>query len=243
MVRYAEPKVNPEYMEKQRYTAKIIEHYLLTPDVIQFRTEIPTGFVYAAGQFVQFLVPAEDKEVARSYSISSKPSDPYLEFCVKVIPGGVASPYLAAKTQGDELTFTGPNGVYVNKSDDQTLTFIATGVGLAPNIGIIEDELLVKRNNNKIHCLFGVRHEIDIFWIERLETLARDYDNFSYTLTLSQPSDTWGSEKGRVTAHLETLDMESSFFICGNLDMIKDVRMHLMKQKVGPKNIHFEIFH
>ena len=102
-------------MEKKRYSAKILEHFALTPDVIQFRLEIPDGFIYQAGQFVQFLVPGDDKEIARSYSISSKPSDPYLEFCVKVIPSGVASPYLNDKKRGDELTFTGPMSVYVNK--------------------------------------------------------------------------------------------------------------------------------
>lgn len=230
-------------MEKQRYTAKILEHFTLTPDVIQFRLEIPEGFTYQAGQFVQFLVPTEDKEVARSYSISSKPTDPYLEFCVKVISGGVASPYLASKKRGDELTFTGPNGVYVNKDADNPLFFIATGVGLAPNMGIIEEELMNKKNTNKIHCLFGVRHEIDIFWIDRLETLARDYENFSYTLTLSQPTETWDGKTGRVTTHIENIDTGGHYFVCGNLQMIKDTRELLTAAGVPMKQIHFEIFH
>lgn len=230
-------------MEKKRYSAKILEHYALTPDVIQFRLEVPEGFTYAAGQFVQFLVPGEDKEIARSYSISSKPTDPYLEFCVKVIPGGVASPYLNAKKRGDELTFTGPNGVYINKDADNPLFFIATGVGLAPNMGMIEEELTNKKNSNPIHCLFGVRHEIDIFWIDRLETLARDYDNFSYTLTLSQPTETWDGTSGRVTNHLGKIDPKAQYYVCGNLQMIKYTRELLTAAGVSMKQIHFEIFH
>ena len=100
-----------------------------------------------------------------------------------------------------------------------------------------------KKNTNQIHCLFGVRREIDIFWIDRLETLARDYENFSYTLTLSQPTSTWDGKLGRVTDHLGKIDTRGQYFGCGNLEMIKDVRELLTAAEVPMKQIHFEIFH
>jgi len=42
---------------------------------------------------------------------------------------------------------------------------VATGVGISPMVGIIQDELINKKTTQPIHLLFGVRSEKDIFLI------------------------------------------------------------------------------
>lgn len=226
----------------QEFSLELQQKTNLTADVVEFRFSKPEGFDFLAGQFVQIFIPHEEAMVKRSYSISSTPADPYIEFGIKILPDGIGTQYLNNLRQGDTITVRGPLGHFVSKDIDSPLCFVATGVGLSPIYGIIADELKHKGNRQHLHLYFGVRHEADIFWMDRLETLARDYDNFSYTLTLSRPSDTWDSAEGRVTAHMERHPETDHFYLCGSPDMVRDVREGLMSRGVDPTQIKFEIF-
>jgi ferredoxin-NADP reductase len=237
----------PNYLQSQ-----VIEKTMLNENVVELRLAKPEGFSYVAGQFIQLVVSKNEPLVVsptgtepvirRSYSISSTPNDPYIELCIKYVPGGVGSTYVAQLSVGDSIQFLGPNGRFIARNPPESLSCIATGVGLAPIMGLVTDELQHKKNTAPIELIFGVRQESDIFWLERLETLARDYANFSYTLTLSQPTPTWQSVRGRVTAHLPTEVAHKKFYLCGSQEMVKDVRTLLVSQGVEAKDIHFEIF-
>lgn len=224
-------------------TATIESKITLNHNVVELRLAKPSGFTFAAGQFIQLIVTESEPRIRRSYSISSTPESPYIELCIKLLPDGIGSAYVAARRVGDTLSFLGPQGKFVVNDHTAPITCVATGVGLAPIIGIIEDELVHQRNTSDINLIFGVRSEQDIFWMERLETLARDYANFHYTLTLSQPSTSWQSHTGRVTSHLpNSLPTPHHVFLCGSLDMVKDVRQHFTALGLPPTMIHFEIF-
>ncbi len=230
-------------MALSQYTVAVIQKIQLTHNVIELRFEKPTDFEYVAGQFIQVLFTREEKNYVRSYSLSSIPTDDFLECCIKVLPGGVGSNYLNDLNIGDRITIRGPVGNFTTKhATTNPLFCVATGVGIAPIMSIISHELRSTNNTRPVHILFGVRSETDIFWLERLETMKRDYPHFSYTLTLSQPSTTWDATTGRVTNHLSTINAEQHFFVCGSLEMVKDVRQTLQEQRVAPQHIHVEIF-
>ncbi len=229
-------------MEKTLIKSCVTEKILLTENVIEFHLKKPPSFVYTAGQFIQLHVPDGEKTVLRSYSLSSSPHDPDLELCVKIIPSGKASAYLGHVSPGDSLVFDGPQGRFTHPTDPIPLVCIATGAGIAPIMSIVSDELAFKKNESPIELIFGVRSEADIFWLERLETLQRDYNNFHYTLTLSQPTPTWDSHRGRVTAHLPLQTTNKKFYICGSPQMIMDVRKILLERKADAKTIYFEAF-
>lgn len=226
---------------KDTFTATLSEKTMLNESVIELQFEKPEGFSYKAGQFLQFFIQTAEGPVPRSYSICSTPADQHLSFCIKLIPGGVGSTALAEMNIGDTVECKGPLGHFTL---EQTVPIygIATGAGIAPIMGIITDQLRNKKNVGDIHLLFGVRNEADIFWMEKLETLARDYENFTYTLTLSQPTETWDSHKGRVTAHLTDINRRKEYILCGSMEMVKEVRETLLEKKVDPQQIHFEIF-
>jgi NAD(P)H-flavin reductase len=224
------------------FSVKLVEKTSLNQDVFELKFNKPEDFKYEAGQFVQFLIPDGDKKSPRSYSISSLPKENYIEFCVKIIPNGLASTYFKNMKIGDELELKGPLGRFVSNESKNNTCLVATGVGLAPIYGVIMNELKIKKNPSRIHLHFGVRSEKDIFWLERLERLDRDFDNFSYTLTLSRPTDTWDSHKGRVTEYAKDEKVDQDFFLCGSAEMVKEVRQILIDKKADPKRIHFEIF-
>ena len=119
---------------------------------------------------------------------------------------------------------------------------VATGTGIAPVISIIRDQLEKKGNKEKMELVFGVRHEEDVFWQDRLEELSKKYDNFSYKLALSQPKDSWVGYKGRVTEHLPGDAHKMHSYICGQTEVVKSVRNALIEKGTDLKQIHFEVF-
>lgn len=228
------------------YTAKILDTMMLTNDVINIQIEKPHGFDYKAGQFIQFHIPDPDKkdhQLLRAYSLCSLPSDPYLEFCIKLVENGRASNFFKSAKVGDTLTLDGPTGMFCLKDEVLSpLYFIATGVGLAPIMGLIRDALNAKKTVQPLKLLFGLRSEGDIFWLQRLDDFKQKYKNFDYQITLSQPSDNWHGLRERVTKHLpEEIQTGSEFFICGKIEMIDEVRKFLIDHGVMRGNIHFEV--
>jgi NAD(P)H-flavin reductase len=91
--------------------------------------------------------------------------------------------------------------------------------------------------------VFGLRNEQDIFWDTEFTELTNKFNLFNYTLTLSQPSSAWQGKKGRVTEYVESLLAENArYYICGSVEMVKDVRKLLVDAGVNTKSIHFEIY-
>ena len=231
---------------KTKWESNIIEKTMHTKDMVVIPCSKPEGFTYKAGQFVQWDVPDKESKngiVKRSYSLASSPHHENLSFCIKIKEDGKAGKYVTRMDKGDTLVFEGPQGRFCcNEETDESLFFIATGAGIAPIIGMIEDQLENKKTDKRIHLLFGLRFENDIFWQEKIDHLLSTYNNFSYQITLSRPEGTWDGLKGRVTEHLHEHDGNHSFYLCGSLPMVKDVREILKEKGVDMKSIHFEIF-
>lgn len=227
------------------YTLTLIKKTIIARDVVEFRFAKPAGFTFKAGQFLQFKIPTETGVVLRSYSIASAPEDEYIEICLKVLPNGKASVFLSALEVGESAMVQGPEGHFVCKDEHSPhKIFIATGTGLAPIMSMVPDQLARPQENSQVHVLFGVRNEADLFWVERLDAFQKKYSHFSHNVTLSQPDQPtgWQGLVGRVTAHVPQHHLEAEYYLCGSLEMVKDVRKILVDKGVPTKHIHFEIF-
>lgn len=224
------------------FTGVVIEKREIADEMLEIRFTKPNNLNFIAGQFVQIVIPKDDKEVFRSYSISSTPADNYIELCVKLLPDGVGSNYFRSKQVGDQIIFKKPAGRFVLDTNAENIYFIATGAGLGPIMSILTDELKNKKNQQKIQLIFGVRYEKSIFWTDRLDELQKEYPNFSYLLTVSRPEDLWTRLRGRVTEHIPKDTSNLRAFICGSAEMVKDVRAMLITGGTEMQKIHFEIF-
>ncbi len=227
------------------YTGVLTERHFVTSDVLIFRVSRPAGFEFKAGQFVQFKIPTSTEPVWRSYSIASAPNADYLEFCIKILPGGAASQYFNVLSLNSEVIFSAAQGFFVvTPAALPTKVFVATGTGITPILSILADQPTEFKAGESQTVLFGVRTEHDVFWHDRLAALKKDLPSFDYSICLSgahEPAK-WQGRIGRVTAHLPTLPELAEYYVCGSLEMIKDVRSALLVQKVPMKHIHFEIF-
>lgn len=226
----------------QQFTLRLEEKKTIADNVLGLRFAKPEQFDFKAGQFVQFLIPGSEKVIPRSYSLSSSPRENKIEFCVKLLENGIASAHFRSMQTQEEVDIKGPLGRFVTREHYEKLTFIATGVGLAPIMGIITDELEFKKTNKPVQLIFGVRSEKDIFWKDKLDGFAQKYPNFSYVMCLTQPSESWTGAQGRVTEFLKEIDPTSDYYMCGSAAMVMDARALLAEAKIPSAQIHFEVF-
>ncbi len=224
------------------FTATVLNVTFLNPHTFEIHLVPPENFVFIPGQFIQIIIPGTDNKITRSYSLASVMTDNTLELCLKLVPGGTTDTYFQHLHAGDRVTMRGPFGTFTHK-ESASVGYVATGVGLAPIMGLIRHDLYIKKQTSPIHLWFGVRNEEDIFWLERLETMTRDFPYFTYTLTLSQPTPTWQGNKGRVTDHVKKNSTEfAAWYLCGSPTMIKDIRQLLKEKSVPDALIHQEVF-
>lgn len=231
-------------MRPPTYRTMLTEKKKIARDLLELRFEKPSGFSFTAGQFAQFHIPEGGRIALRSYSISSAPHDPFLEFCVKLLPDGKASAHFEKMNGGEEMTLQGPSGRFTMEKNSNGSYFIATGAGLAPIMAMMRDATKNRANGREMRLLFGVRSEEDLFWVDRLEKLKHTHEMFAYDVTLSQPKPNggWRGLRGRVTDHILRHLIKHHFYLCGNAAMVKDVREMLLQNGTPTERIRFEIF-
>lgn len=116
------------------YTARITRVVAHGHDTRSLFLERPPGFTFEPGQFVSLQLAIDGARVTKPYTIASDPAptEATLELAFNRVPGGLVSPYLAERTVGDLLTFTGPWGTFTcPRAPAAETVFIAEGLGIA----------------------------------------------------------------------------------------------------------------
>ncbi|MCX7978126.1 MAG: FAD-binding oxidoreductase [Bdellovibrionaceae bacterium] len=221
------------------HTPNIRELYLLLKD--------PGTFSFKAGQFVMLHVPqSEGKPVLRAYSIASEEqNEKGLRLIFKYVPDGKASTYVWSLRGGEELQFTGPFGkVLFQEPPTRQIVFLNTGSGVSQHLCY----LLSKKNKYPhltYRMLFGVRSEQDIYLRDELEKLTHELHDFHFEYVLSRPSPEWRGKRGYVQDFISDFDyltIPTTFYLCGNGAMIKDVKSLLESQGFDKSRIWTEAF-
>jgi len=221
----------------------------LTPSTKHFEWEAIEGgeFEFYAGQFVSLEVPRNAEPEARPYSIASAPrGDSCFDLCLNRVEGGFVSNYLCDLKTNAIVNMKGPHGSFVvSQPVEQDLVFIATGTGIAPIRGMLEEIFASgKPLSRDVWLLFGVRHPETILYREEFGAWAASHPRFHFIPTLSRPPADWRGATGYVQEHLRKLFAGRGDFrayICGLKAMVDEVRF-ILKEEFGldRKQIRFE---
>jgi CDP-4-dehydro-6-deoxyglucose reductase len=213
---------------------KIIDH---TKEIreVYLKISSPTEFKFRAGQFAMLHVPIAgvEKPALRAYSIASseKRTDGF-KLIFKFVENGVASQYIWALKGDETLNFTGPFGkVFFQEPPDEQVVMLSTGSGVSQHFCFLESKL-EQYPNLKCKMYFGVRREDDIYYESELKRLQKSLPNFEYYYVLSRGSDNWNGKRGYVQHYLKDLnykDIPTTFYLCGNGGMIKEVKHQLIE--------------
>ena len=188
---------------------------------------------FSAGQF--FALCAPGSAMNREYSICSGVNDDTLEFLIRIVDGGVVSPMFSALSIGDVVEIDGPYGEFYSAMDPSStlrINCIGTGTGCAPFRSVIKTF-----SGINIRTIHGVRFNEDLYFRDEFKSAGE------YVPCVSRDGSRF-SEYKRVTEAVLDLkfDVNESFYLCGNRQMITDTIKILLARGVSADQIFTEVF-
>jgi len=198
--------------------------------------------------------------IIRAYSMANFPlEEGVLKFNIRVaspppgtdFPPGIMSSYVFNLKPGDKVKVFGPFGEFFARETDNEMVFIGGGAGMAPMRSHIFDQLLRLNSNRKISFWYGARSMKEIFYQEEFEKLAREHENFTFHIALSDalPEDNWDGLTGFI--HQVTEDEylskhpapeDCEFYLCGPPMMNSSCIKMLADLGVEEENIMLDDF-
>jgi len=216
-------------MKPQKFKTKVIKNDYLTEDVKHLVLKKPKGFEFISGQYLSIILDNKERKIRRAYSIASSPKNKTLEFCIKIIPEGLATPLIKNLTPKQEIEILGPMGDFIIHNKDKNIIFISTGTGVGPFRSMIIN-LLENEFKKKITLIAGYRK--NILYDSEFKKLTKKYSNFHYELAISS--------QGKRVQNILIIDKKADYYLCGLSPMINSVRAILTKKSVPMKNIFSE---
>lgn len=223
------------------------------------RKALPT---FKPGQYVTFQlnIPGVPKPVVRCYSLSDGPRSDFYRVTIKRAtpppdsadaPIGVASSYFCDKVQeGHILDVRAPAGnFFLDITQERPVVLISGGVGITPMLSMLTC-LTENRSRREIWFFFGARNGTEHIEKERLNAIAREFENVRLHICYSKPraEDKLGEDyhhAERVSVDLMKRLLPSSnydFFICGPGAMMNTITADLKEWGVPDKHVFFEAF-
>lgn len=158
---------------------------------------------YTAGQYTELHIPHKHHDIRGSkrwFTLSSSPEDELLSITTKYAGADKSSSFkkaLFSLEPGAVLEAAEPMGDFVLPKLIQTpLIFVAGGIGITPFHSMLK-WLADTVEERPIKLLYGVRTEDEIIFQDTFRAAGVEP-----TIVVSEPSDAWGGERGRLSAEL-----------------------------------------
>lgn len=233
------------------FDVRLARARMISPNVRELGFERTDGspLDFQAGQWVSLVLPLDEGEARRAYSIASPPEGTgAFEVAITKVDRGPGSTYLHGLSIGSTLRVIGPQGFFTRAAGEPSL-FVGTGTGVTPLRSMIR-YALAHGDTAPLTLLFGVRTESDRLYQDELDALAAKHPNLRVLYTLSRATDSWTGLRGYVQTHVERLYRETEarapgvpahVYVCGLERMVGAVRDLLRKQMgVDRKRVHSE---
>ncbi|PIO00275.1 hypothetical protein COT72_01050 [archaeon CG10_big_fil_rev_8_21_14_0_10_43_11] len=196
-----------------------------------------------AGQFFIFRFLSRDFFwQAHPFSLSLAPNNKHLRISMKSL-GDFTNAVPKKLKPGTRVFIEGPLGKFTQeRSRHDEVTLIAGGIGITPLRALAEAFAKQKKN---VQLIYGNQTSTNVALKHELDALAKEYENFSWTLVVSDEPHYKG-EKGYIDTRLLAKHVlkpaKKDYYVCGPTPMMKSVRTCLKQLGVKRGNIHIEKF-
>jgi len=243
----------------QHATARVTHVHHWNDSLFSFRTTRDPGLRFVSGQFLMIGLPVDSRPLMRAYSIASPAWAEHLEFFSIKVPDGALTSRLQHLEVGDEILVSRkPTGTLVlhDLHPGRHLYLLATGTGLAPFIGLIQDPDVLDAFD-RIVLAHGVREVGDLAYADLIERELPQHEflgeavraKLAYVPTVTR-------ERFRTQGRLTTLIAEGRLerlaglpplhpardrvMICGSPQMLADTRRLLDERgfSASPRSGH-----
>jgi all-trans-retinol 13,14-reductase len=178
----------------------------------------------------------------RSYSVAGleiKNGKILIILIVDILANGLASGYFSTNHPPLVLLCIGPIGRFNLSPSPRKKVFIATNTGIAPIIAMISQ--MSDDEKNSVEIIFGVKSQ-EYDYLSRYINTTK----IKSVVCISQVSDNNGTLfAGRVTDYYKLHSAEyidCDFYLCGNPNMVSDMKILLEENGVGNDRVFTEKF-
>lgn len=235
----------------KEYGATVQAVETLTHDMRKLVIELDgdQSLPFWAGQYVDITLP--ERNITRSFSMANPPSEgAKLEFIIKIYPDGAFSSLLDGEVNSqDKVALKGPYGTCFRRAGDAPMYFVGGGSGMAPLLSMLAD-LVESGEQHRVVFFYGARTQRDLFYIEEINALGQELDEFEFIPVLSHEDEgsDWSGERGMVHEAVsrffneEEPEEDAQVYACGPPPMIDALTPILHINDVDPDNIHYDKF-
>lgn len=217
---------------------------------------------FKPGQFLTFRleIPAQDRPVTRTYTISDRPHPGYYRLSIKLeppparrsdVPPGVASSYFHhLVAPGARLCVKAPTGgFWLDTNEDTPVVLLSGGVGLTPMISML-NAIAAAESRRPVWFIHGARNGREHALGAHVRRLAAEHENIHSYVRYSRPEP--GDVEGRDydgVGHIDRALLERllppalyDFYLCGPAPFLKSLYRGLSDWGVSEGRIHYEFF-
>lgn len=243
--------VPPDPLEKAT-AERILSIRRWTEKLFSIRVTRSPTFRFTPGQWVRLGISSGSglpgSIIWRPYSMANAPHDEYLEFFSILVPGGAFSSRLATVQVGDTLYVEKQVYGFLTTSrfvGGRHLWMLASGTGVAPFVSILHDPEVWQRYDERV-LAYSVRETKELAYLDELAALGQNewlgagYSSLRFVPVVTR-EDTPGllherlpkliaSGELETTANLRLSAEDSRILVCGNPQMLDDVRDALVER-------------
>lgn len=200
---------------------------------------------YTAGQYIELTLKhdhPDDRGVKHWFTLSSAPENDLVSITTKFSdPSSTFKQALKRLEVGQTLEMSEAMGDFVlPKFVTQPLVFVAGGIGLTPFHSMLE-WLNKHREQRHINFIYAVKNEDQIIF---QDTWQRD--DIHSTVIVSEPSDSWGGERGQLSAELilglTKPSDDTLVYISGPEPLIEKLEKDLLKSGIKQNQLVTDFF-
>ncbi len=200
--------------------------------------------------------PAEGDRFMLTVRIATPPFKPKPEVGFMDVNPGIASSYIFTLKPGDKVMMSGPYGdFHPNFNSKAEMIWVGGGAGMAPlRAQIMHMTKTLHTTDREMHYFYGARALNEVFYLNDLLQLEKEYPNFHFHLALDRPdpaADAAGVKYTPGFVHQVMLDTylkdhespeDIEYYMCGPGPMSNAVNQMLYSLGVEPESIHYDNF-
>jgi propane monooxygenase reductase subunit len=233
----------------QQATAEVVSKDPVTHDMRHLVLQLtePTAIKFFPGQYVDIAIPGTNATRSFSMANTSSLQSGQLEFVIKIYPDGLFSHFLDTQlAEGDQLSLSGPYGVFTLREGDDDLIFVGGGAGMAPILSLLRS-MADRGIGRRATYYYGARRRRDLCFEAELRGLEQRLHAFRYVPALSEPdpADNWDGEVGLITDVVQRKEGElkkAHAYVCGPPPMVEAALPLLTRLGVPEKRIYYDKF-
>lgn len=225
-----------------------------TSTLLSFKTTRPLELDYLPGRYARIALQVDDRLIWRAFSFVSAPHEKLLEFVAVLVPDGLFTSRLGEVQPGDEIHIEHENYGFLTADrfvDGDDLWMLATGTGIGPFVSMLRDPEVWMRFRH-IFLVHGVRSDAELVYREELRQMQARRTQAQARLSLlhcvsrdsgmatdaqriaARMTSAWDDGRLEASAGCAVTAEASRVMLCGNPQMIEDMRARLHARGMKP---------